>query len=192
LLVVGAFASACSSGGGGGDAASGCHSAREKFSAWLESNATADDAFGHVLNQWTGVSEMSLQGQALTTAIDQYQADLQTAQAARAKADQDLAVANQAINACDQTKLPEACKGEFATYKPIMDNVAAGFATHDTKIRAIVDQQQAIMNRSVGAYNSAVTTQNDANAQHNDLSNAYNVSLQPAYNAAVRACNDAT
>jgi hypothetical protein len=188
------FASACSSGGsgGGGGSAAQCHTAREKFRAWLESSQRADDAFGHALNQWVNASGMSLQGQALQTAIDQYNADVQTAQAARATSDQDLAVANQAITACDQAKLPEACRAEFAQYQPIMQNSAGGFAAHEAGMQAIAAEQEALRNRSISAFNAAVDSYNGTNAQHNDLSNAFNVTLQPGYSAAVKACNDAT
>ena len=128
----------------------------------------------------------------MTTAIDQYNTSIQAFQAARAKGDQDLAAANQAIGRCDQAHLPKACQGEFALYKPIMDNHGADRGAQDGLTQAIADEQQALMNNSTSGYNAAVDRQNAAARQRNDLTTAYNVTLKPAYVDAFNKCNKAT
>jgi hypothetical protein len=191
-LAVGTLASACST-GGGGDEASACHTARQKISAWLESELAADNALTTAGNQWTRSNPQNLEpGPGLTTAIDQYNTNIQTFQAARTKGDQDLAAANQAIGRCDQAQLPKACKGEFALYTPIMENHGADRGAQDALTQAIADEQQALMNNSTSGYNAAVGRQNAAARQRNDDSTAYNVTLKPAYNAAVAKCDKAT
>lgn len=193
VVAVGVLTSACSTGGGGNTQASTCHTARQKFRAWIESELPADNALTNAVNQWHRAGPENLQpGQALTTAIDQYNTNLQAFQAARAKGDQELAAANQAIAQCNQAQLPKACQEEFALHGPIMDNHAADRGAQDTVTQAIADEQQALLNGSRSGYNAAVDRQNAGVRQSNDLSDAYNVTLKPAYNVALNKCNNAT
>ncbi len=127
----------------------------------------------------------------MTRAIDQYNADLKSAQKGEAKADQDLAAANQAISRCDQSRIPKACQSEFATYKPVIDNKMASSALDDTKIQVIADDQQALMTGDFDTHDGAVDRYNSANRQHNDLAVSFNKTLNPAWKDARDKCNDA-
>jgi hypothetical protein len=189
VLVTGAGALAGCSTGGGAGLSSACQSTRQKFSAWLDTEVTADTAANHPQDQWTNANPPALTGPALTTAISQYNADLQVAQAARAKAAQAAATVNKAIGGCNQAGLPKACRGEFAQYKPIMDNIASSTQAEAAIGQAIATEQQARTSGDVGAFNTAVGAQNAAVAQHNDLTNTYNVTLRETFSAAVAACN---
>jgi hypothetical protein len=190
VLPVSAFTSADST-GRSTSLPGKCKTARQKFSAWVGSDHLADDAIGQANAQWTSVDPNLQPGDALTAAINQYNALLQTAQQAQASADQDLAAANKAIKGCRQSSLPKACKREFATYKPIMDNAAASSAIHSTQIQANADEQQAQLASNVDAFNVAVDRYNAARDQHNQLVDTYNNNLHPAYNDAHGKCSKA-
>ena len=190
MLPVSAFTSAAST-GRSASLSSKCKTARQKFSAWVDSDHAADAAFGQAKDQWNSVDPNLQPGDALTAAINQYNALLQTAQQAQGVADQDLAAANKAIKGCRQSSLPKACKREFATYKPLMDNAAASSPIHTTQIQAIADMQQAQLTNNVDAFNAAVDRYNAAKDQHNQLVDTYNNNLHPAYIDAYNKCSKA-
>ena len=190
VLPVSAFTTAYST-GRGASLSSKCKSARQKFSAWVDSEHSADDAFGQAFAHWNSVDPNLPPGEALTAAVNQFNALLQTAQQAQASADQDLAAANKAIKGCRQSSMPKACKREFATYKPLMDNAAAAFDIHTRQGQAAADGFQAQLANSVTGFNAAVDRYNAAKDQHNQLVDTYNNNVQPAYIDAYNKCTKA-
>lgn len=173
-----------------------CRDARKKFDTWFDANQTADDAFNHAQNQWSDahISDLMNRGaqQQVNAAIDAYNTDLQAAQASQASADQTLAAFNEVRSRCTESNMPQACQNEFAQYTAIIDNAARSSAADTAIAEGISTQQDAARRGAPSAFNDSVDAANAAVSQHNDIANEWNVTLKPAYNAAISACNDAT
>ena len=194
-LVGGNLVAGCSL-VGGDNLTEACQNAREEFGAWLDANQTADTGFNHAHNQWADANagtflERGVTGAELTAVIDAYNADLQTGQTAQATADQALVRFNQVRGKCTEPELPKECQGEFAQYALIIDNAARAVAADAAATAGITAEQEGLRQGSRTVYNAAVDAVNAAVAQHNDIANEWNVTLKPAYNAAIDACNNA-
>ena len=128
----------------------------------------------------------------LTMAIDAYNADLQAGQLLQAAADQQLVRFNELRALCTESSMPTACQDEFAEYPAIIDNAARTGAANTANSQGIAAEHDALLQGSgVAAFNDAVDASNAATALHNDIVNEWNVTLKPAFNAAVEACNQA-
>ena len=173
------------------DLSSKCKSAREKFTAWLDSWDSADDADSKAGEQFTSIDPNLEPGEALTAAINQYNALAQTAQQLRATADQDLAAAKKAIKGCRQSSMPKACRNEFRTYKPLMGYAATSEGLHATMSQAAAEAVQAQLSGKTAAFNDAVDRYNAENPRHNQLVDDYNNNLRPAYESAHTKCTKA-
>ncbi|MGZ4688103.1 MAG: hypothetical protein ACXVKA_05565 [Acidimicrobiia bacterium] len=175
-----------------------CRTARDGFHKWFDASETAESAALHAHQQWSNADSSNnnfsslARGDALAAAIAAYNADIQTAKTLQAQADQDLAAFTAALKRCDPLGMPKACQGEFAQYQPIIDNAAARVQARAAIEAAIATTQQPGTRQSLRAYNAAVDAHNAALAQLQDLTNTWNVTLQPALNTGITACNSAT
>jgi hypothetical protein len=173
------------------DLSSKCKSARETFSAWVDSEKSADDAESSAADQLTSIDPNLEPGDALTAAINQYNALHQGAQQLQATADRDLAAAKKALKGCRQSSMSKACKKEFRTYKPIMDNSAASTGVHADEAQAAADINQEQLSGNTDAFNAAVDRYNALTDQGNQLVDDYNNNLRPAYDSAHGKCTKA-
>ena len=197
VLAVGVLPVACSSESGNKSAngfTESCRAARNAFQKWYDAFDTAESALTHAFDQWvtanTSTSNM-MQGDALTSTVNAYNADLQTAKGLQTTADQALATFNAAMATCNQKGIPAACRAEFAQYQPVVANRTSRVQVHLGEEQPIAAAQQASASQSMSAYNRAVQAQNAAAQQYNDLVNAANISLTPALNDGIQACNQA-
>ena len=168
-----------------------CQSGRTKFHTWLDASHTADTAASHAHNQWADQhAENGLSArEALTTAVDAYNADLQVAQALQAKADKKLTKLNKARGGELASSMPKGCQREYTQYDAVIENVTRGAASNVAVEQAIAAEQDALQRGSRTDYNNAVRDQNAAVAQSNDIGNDYNITVLPALNSAIAACN---
>jgi len=168
-----------------------CKNARKRFSAWQDSESLADDAFASAADQFTTIDPNLGPGSALTAALNQYTLLAQSAQQQLATADHDLAVATKAMHACRQSSLPSACKDEFGTYQPLIDNAAASAKVYADLTQAADDANQAQFGGNDDAFNAAVDRFNTFNDQRNQLVDDYNNHLKLAYDSANERCTNA-
>jgi hypothetical protein len=165
-----------------------CKNARKKFSAWVDSEKSADDADSNAADQLTSIDPNLEPGDALTVAINQYNALHQAAQQLQATADRDLAAANKAIKGCRQASLPKACRSEFRTYERLMDNSASSTSVHAEEAQAAADINQAQLNDNADVFNAAVDRYNALIDRGNQLVDDFNNNLRPAYDSAYGKC----
>ena len=200
VVIASALASAYSIGGGARagrrgavatDLSSKCKNARKKFSAWVDSEKSADDADSNAADQLTSIDPNLEPGDALTAAVNQYNALHRDAQQLQATADRDLAAAKKAIKGCGQSSLPKACRTEFRTYKSLLDNSASSTRVHTDEAQAAADINQAQLNDNPDAFNTAVDRYNALIDQGNQLVDDYNNNLRPAYDSAHGKCTTA-
>ena len=168
-----------------------CKNARNRFSAWQDSESLADDAFASAADQFTTIDPNLGPGSALTAALNQYGALAQSAQQQLATADADLSAATKAIRGCRQSSLPRACKDEFGTYQPLIDNAAASARVYADLTQAANDANQAQHGGNDDAFNAAVDRFNTFNDQRNQLVDDFNNNLRPAYDSANERCTNA-
>lgn len=200
VVAVSVFASASSAHGAaprGGreavatDLSSKCKGAREKFSAWVDSEKFADDADSKAADQLTSIDPNLEPGDALTAAINQYNALHQAAQQLQATADRDLAVVKKAIKGCRQSSMPKGCRTEFRTFKSLLDNSAASTTVYADEAQAAADINQAQLSGKADAFSAAVDRYNARIDQGNQLVDDYNNNLRPAYDSAHSKCTKA-
>ena len=168
-----------------------CKNARKRFSAWQDSESLADDAFASASDQFTTIDPNLGPGDALTAALNQYSLLAQSAQQQLGTADRDLAVATKAIHACRLSSLPSACKDEFQTYQPLIDNAAASAKVYTDLMQAANEANQAQLGGNDDAFNAAVDRFNTFNDQRNQLVDDYNNNRKPAYDSANHRCTNA-
>lgn len=168
-----------------------CRTARKRFSAWQDSESLADDAFASASDQVSTIDPNLGPGSALTAALNQYNLLAQDAQQQLATADRDRAAATKAIQACRQSRLPSACKDEFGTYQPLIDNASASARVYADLTQAANDANQAQLGGNDDAFNAAVDRFNTFNDQRNQLVDDFNNNLKTAYDSANERCTNA-
>jgi hypothetical protein len=173
------------------DLSSKCKDARKKFSAWVDSEKSADDADSNAADQLTSIDPNLEPGDALTAAINQYNALHQDAAQLQGTADHDLAAAKNAIKGCGQSSLPKGCRTEFRTFKSLLDNSAVSTSVHADEAQEAADINQAQLSDNTDAFNAAVDRYNALTDQRNQLVDDYNNNLRPAYDSAHNKCTKA-
>jgi sulfur transfer protein SufE len=173
------------------DLSSRCKGAREKFSAWVNSEKLADDADSKAADQLTSIDPNLEPGDALTAGINQYNALHQAAQQLQATADQALAAAKKAVKGCRQSSMPKRCRTEFRTFTSLLSNSAASTGVHANEAQAAADINQAQLSGNTDAFNAAVDRYNALIEQGNQLVDDYNNNLRPAYDSAHSKCTKA-
>jgi hypothetical protein len=191
-LAVGVIATGCSSGtstsSGTGrttsttSALAACQAANSQFDLWLSKQDAAVTADKNTTQAWVThdksftASEPAPSSPELTAAINEFNTNNQTAQAARMTASEALAAYQVALQGCNQSSLPTACQGDFAQHQPLIDAATRLKAAKDAEGQAIVARQQAYRSGDVNALNAQVVPANAAVAAFdtatNDFTNA--------------------
>jgi hypothetical protein len=192
-LMTAVVASGCSS-GGGSNLSSDCFTARQKFVSFVNATADRSSSTMNAANHWTDIYNRAINGQIsaedLQTAITEYDADLQAADAAQTTATQESDAFLKAMSACDPSTLPKACRDEFAQYQPNVDHEAREATSYQALLEAIKNQQNAIlaqdrtaMNAATDGYNSALSQVDAAQQEHQQLHTQFEAVQQRCNNA---------